>query len=510
MENKIEKKVNWTLLTDFYEITMANGYLETGMQDTTAVFDMFFRQVPDGGGYAIMAGLEQLIEYLKNLKFEKEDIEFLRSKSMFSEKFLEYLGNFQFECDVWAVPEGTPIFPNEPIVTVKGPVIQAQFIETMVLLTINHQSLIATKANRICRAAAGVPVMEFGTRRAHGVAAAVLGARAAYIGGCSGTACTVSDRDYGIKALGTMAHSWVQMFPTEYDAFKKYSEMYPDNCILLVDTYNVLKSGVPNAIKIFGEMKAERKELEDKLKSQGREDELANLSPLKFGIRIDSGDIAYLTKKARKMLDDAGFPDCNIVASNSLDEYIIRGLKLQDAKIDSYGVGERLITAKSEPVFGGVYKLVALGETGKPQCDDQELKPKIKISENVEKITNPGFKKVYRFFDKDTGRALADLLALAEEPAPSGEEYEIFDSKAVWKRNKLTNYDVRELQVQIFRKGKCVYESPDIDTIKEYCEKQIGTLWNETLRLENPEPYYVDLSEKLWNMKNKLLREYSK
>lgn len=502
----MKNKINQTLLTDFYEITMANGYLETGIQDTEAVFDMFFRKVPDGGGYAIMAGLEQLIEYLKDLKFEKEDIDFLRGKNMFSEKFLDYLANFEFKCDVWAVPEGTPIFPNEPIVTVKGPVIQAQFIETMVLLSINHQSLIATKSSRICRAAAGVPVMEFGTRRAHGVAAAVLGSRAAYIGGCTGTACTVSERDYGIKALGTMAHSWVQMYPTEYDAFKEYSRIYPDNCVLLVDTYNVLKSGVPNAIKVFGEMKKERADLVKKLESEGKQDEIKNLKPLGFGIRIDSGDIAYLTKRARKMLDEAGFKDCNIVASNSLDEYIIRDLNLQDAKIDSYGVGERLITSMSEPVFGGVYKLAALQN---PDDPDGELIPKIKISENIDKITNPGFKKVYRFYDNDTGRALADIVCLADEEVPREGEIEIFDPRATWKKSKLRNYKVRELQVQIFDKGKCVYESPDIDQIKDYCQEQMETLWNETLRFENPEPYYIDLSRKLWSMKNKLLEELS-
>ena len=347
----MKSKLNLTMLTDFYELTMADGYFETGMAENIAYFDMFFRKVPDGGGFAIMAGLEQTIDYLKNLKFTEEDIEYLRSKNMFCEDFLEYLRNFEFKCDVWAVPEGTPIFPHEPIVTVRGPVMQAQFVETMILLTINHQSLIATKANRIVRAAKGRPVMEFGTRRAHGAEAAIFGARAAYIGGCAGTACTIADRDYGIKALGTMAHSWVQMFPDEYTAFKKYAEIYPQNCTLLVDTYNVLKSGVPAAIRVFKEMK-----------------------PESMGIRIDSGDVTYLTKKARKMLDDAGLQDCKIVVSNSLDEYIIRDVILEGACIDSFGVGERLITAKSEPVYGGVYKLAALETNG-------ELIPKIKISE---------------------------------------------------------------------------------------------------------------------------------
>ena len=381
----MEHKMNLTMLTDFYELTMANGYFETGMADDIAYFDMFFRRVPDGGGYAIMAGVEQMVDYLKKLKFTDEDIEFLRSKQIFCEDFLEYLRNFKFSCDVWAVPEGTPIFPHEPIVTVRGPVMQAQFVETMILLTINHQSLIATKANRIVRAAKGRSVMEFGTRRAHGADAAIYGARAAYIGGCAGTACAIADRDYGIKALGTMAHSWVQMYPDEYSAFKKYAEIYPDNCTLLVDTYNVLKSGVPAAIRVFKEMK-----------------------PRKMGIRIDSGDVTYLTKKSRQMLDEAGLQDCQIVVSNSLDEYIIRDVILEGACIDSFGVGERLITAKSEPVFGGVYKLVALETDGK-------LIPKIKISENVEKITNPGFKHVYRLYDKKTGKARGDVISLDDE-----------------------------------------------------------------------------------------------
>ena len=475
----MESKLNLTMLTDFYELTMADGYFETGMAEDIAYFDMFFRKVPDGGGFAIMAGLEQTIDYLKNLKFTEEDIEYLRSKNMFCEEFLEYLRNFEFKCDVWAVPEGTPIFPHEPIVTVRGPVMQAQFIETMVLLTINHQSLIATKANRIVRAAKGRPVMEFGTRRAHGAEAAIFGARAAYIGGCAGTACTIADRDYGIKALGTMAHSWVQMFPDEYTAFKKYAEIYPQNCTLLVDTYNVLKSGVPAAIKVFKEMK-----------------------PESMGIRIDSGDVTYLTKKARKMLDDAGLQDCKIVVSNSLDEYIIRDVILEGACIDSFGVGERLITAKSEPVYGGVYKLAALETNG-------ELIPKIKISENVEKITNPGFKGLFRLYDKTTGKARGDIITVAGETIPEQDEYVIFDPNAVWKKTRVTNYTVRNLQVPIFKEGRCVYESPSIEEIKAYCKEQVDTLWDETLRFENPQTYYVDLSQKLWDMKNRLLEEHS-
>ncbi len=473
----MKKNINLTMLTDFYELTMANGYFETGMADDIAYFDMFFRKVPDGGGYAIMAGVEQLISYLKELRFTDEDIEFLRSKNIFCEDFLQYLKNFKFECDVWAVPEGTPIFPHEPVITVRGPVMQAQFIETMVLLTVNHQSLIATKANRIVRAAQGRAVMEFGTRRAHGADAAIYGARAAYIGGCAGTACAIADRDHGIKALGTMAHSWVQMYEDEYSAFKKYAEIYPDNCTLLVDTYNVLKSGVPAAIKVFKEMK-----------------------PKNMGIRIDSGDVAYLTKRARAMLDAAGLEDCKIVVSNSLDEYIIRDVIMEGACIDSFGVGERLITAKSEPVFGGVYKLVALESAGK-------LIPKIKISENVEKITNPGFKNLYRLYDKETGKIRGDVITVFDETVPEVDEYEIFDPNAVWKRTKVRNYFVKDLRVQIFKKGECVYESPSVDDIRDYCKEQVETLWTETLRFENPQTYYVDLSQKLWNMKNDLLKE---
>ena len=469
------EKLNLTMLTDFYEITMANGYFCTDMADNIACFDMFFRRIPDDGGYAIMAGLEQGIEYLENLEFTDEDIEYLRKQKMFSEDFLKYLSEFKFTCDVWAIPEGTPIFPGEPILTVRGPVMQAQFVETMILLIVNHQSLIATKASRIVRAAAGRPVMEFGTRRAHGTAAAVYGARAAYIGGCAGTACTISDRDFGIPALGTMAHSWVQMYDDEYEAFKKYAEIYPTNCVLLVDTYNVLKSGVPTAIRVFKEMK-----------------------PEKMGIRIDSGDITYLTKQARKMLDEAGLEDCSIVISNSLDEYLIRDVIQEGACIDSFGVGERLITAKSEPVFGGVYKLSALEKDGK-------LIPKIKISENVEKITNPGFKTVYRLFDRDSNRALADVIVLDGETIPEDGEYEIFDPNAVWKRKKITNFYAKNLRQQIFKEGKCIYKSPSIDEIKDYCRQQLDAMWDEMKRFENPQNYYVDLSYDLWKLKHDMI-----
>lgn len=468
-------KRNLTMLTDFYEITMANGYFETGMDDTIAYFDVFFRRIPDGGGYAIMAGLEQVIDYLKELRFSEDDIEYLRGKNAFSEKFLEYLANFEFKCDVWAVPEGTPIFPGEPILTVRGPVIQAQFIETMILLIINHQSLIATKASRIVREAGGRPVMEFGTRRAHGNSAAIYGARAAYIGGCAGTACAIADIDMGIPALGTMAHSWVQMFDSEYDAFKAYAEIYPDNCTLLVDTYNVLKSGVPAAIKVFDEVK-----------------------PAKKGIRIDSGDIAYLTKKARAMLDEAGHEDCAIVVSNSLDEYLIRDILHEGACIDSFGVGERLITAKTEPVFGGVYKLSAIEKDG-------NLIPKIKVSENVEKITNPGFKSLFRLFDKDTDEPLADLITLDGETIPEDGEYEIFDPKATWKKKTVSNFYAVNLRKPIFIDGKCVYDSPSIDEIRTYCKKEMNAMWAEMKRLENPQTYYVDLSYELWKLKNDML-----
>lgn len=473
-------KNNLTLLTDFYELTMANGYFEADMKDDIAYFDCFFRDVPDDGGFAIFAGLNEIIDYMENLKFSEEDIEFLRRKGGMSERFLEYLKDFKFECDVWAIPEGTPIFPGEPILTVRGPVMQAQFVETMILLLVNHESLIATKANRIVRAAQGRAIMEFGSRRAHGASAAIYGARAAYIGGCIGTACTVCERDMGIKALGTMAHSWVQMFPDEYTAFKKYAEIYPENCVLLVDTYNVLKSGVPAAIRVFKEMK-----------------------PEKMGIRIDSGDVSYLTKKARKMLDEAGLQDCTIAVSNSLDEYIIRDVIAEGACIDSFGVGERLITAKSSPVFGGVYKLCALEKDG-------ELIPKMKISENVGKITNPGFKTLYRLFDLDTDRAIADLITLDDEPEPTGEDMEIFDPQNIWKHKTVTNYYAKNLRVPIFEKGKLVYDRPSIEEIRAYCLKQVDSLWEEICRFENPQTYYVDLSEKLWDMKQELLKAHNR
>lgn len=475
---------NYTMLCDFYQLTMGNGYFMTDYADKTAYFDLFFRRVPDNGGYAMCAGLEQAIEYIENLRFDADDIDFLRSKGIFSERFLDYLRNFKFEGDVFAVPEGTPVFPYEPLITVRAPAIQAQLIETMLLLLINHQSLIATKASRIVRAANGRAISEFGSRRAQGASGAILGARAAYIGGCTGTACVISDKLYNVPATGTMAHSWVQMFDSELEAFKKYCEVYPDSTTLLVDTYNVLKSGVPNAIKAFDEV----------LKPLGKRPK---------GIRLDSGDIAYLSVEARKMLDEAGYPDCRIVASNSLDEYIITDLLSQGAKIDLFGVGERLITASSEPVFGGVYKLCAVEENG-------VITPKIKISENVAKITNPHFKKLYRIFDNKTGKAEADLLCVYDEQIDPTKPIELFDPNYTWKRKTFSDFTAKELQVPVFKDGKRVYSPPKLDDIRDYCKKQLDTLWESVLRFENPHNYYVDLSQKLWDIKQDLLNQKNK
>jgi len=469
---------NLTMLVDFYELTMADGYLASGFKDTIAYFDMFFRNTPDAGGFAVMAGVEQLIEYLEGLRFTKEDIDFLRGKG-FKGEFLDYLENFAFACDVWAVPEGTPVFPGEPVVTVRGPVIQAQFIETMLLLCINHQSLIATKANRIARAAQGKAVMEFGSRRAQGFDAAVYGARAAYIGGCIGSSCTLAQRSMGVPALGTMAHSWIQMFDTELEAFCAFAREYPENCSLLVDTYNTLKSGIPNAIEAFN------REVVPKGFRPG-------------AVRIDSGDIAYLSRKVRKMLDEAGFPDCSIIASNSLDEYIIRDMLNQGAMVDTFGVGERLITSASSPVFGGVYKLSAVEREGR-------IEPKIKLSENVTKITTPCFKKVWRLFDRDSGKAIADLITLADEEINENEPYELFDPDYTWKRKTVSNFVARPLLHKIFENGKCVYERPCLEDIKVYCSQQVDTLWEEVLRFENPHNYYIDLSQVLWDEKKKLI-----
>lgn len=478
----LNEKRNLTMLVDFYELTMSNAYLVGGMGDRVAVFDMFFRKIPDRGGFAIFAGLEQLISYLRAMKFTDEDIEFLRSKKIFSEQFLSYLRGFKFACDVWAFAEGTPVFPGEPMVVVRGPVIQAQLIETMVLLSINHQSLIATKAGRIARAAQGLPVMEFGSRRAQGYDAAIYGARAAYIGGCASTSCTLAGREFGIPAVGTMAHSWVQLFDSEYQAFETYAKLYPDDCTLLVDTYNVLASGIPNAIKIFDQV-------------------LAPMGRRAKAVRIDSGDLAYLSKGARGMLDAAGYPDVKIVVTGALDEYTIRDLLQQGAKVDAFGVGERLITSKSEPVFGGVYKLVAsLNERG-------EYTPKIKLSESVEKITTPGFKKAYRFYSKESGKAIADYITHHDEVIDESRPITLFDPNAIWKRKRISNFTAKELLQPIFAGGCCIYAPPTLEQVRSYCQEQTRLLWDEVKRFERPHRYYVDLSQKLWDTKQRMLLE---
>jgi len=470
--------VNYTMLTDFYELTMANGYFKSGLQDRICYFDVFFRSIPDGGGFAIAAGLEQAVEYIESLHFDEEDISYLRSKGVFNEEFLNFLKEFKFTGDIWAVPEGTPVFPREPIMVVRAPAIQAQFVETYLLLCLNHQSLIATKSSRIVRAAQGRPVSEFGSRRAQGPSGALLGARASYIAGCSGTACAMADQMYGTPATGTMAHSWVQMFPDEYTAFKTYCQIYPTSATLLVDTYNVLKSGVPTAIKVFKELGIES-----------------------GGIRIDSGDLAYLSRKARAMLDEAGLPGIKIIASNSLDEYIIRDLITQGARIDAFGVGERLITSKSQPVFGGVYKLVAIED------DNGKVIPKIKISENPAKVTIPHFKKVYRLFDKATGKAMADYICTYDEQPDFTQPLELFDPEATWKRQTLTNYEAVPLLVPVFENGKRVYELPSIEELRAHCTRQVDKLWDEVKRFEYPHNYYVDLSQKLWDIRAKLLAQ---
>lgn len=477
MDTKMLCNDNFTMLFDFYELTMGNGYFNSDKKDCISYFDVFFRDIPDGGGFAIAAGLAQVIDYIEKLNFSEQDIEYLRTKKLFSEEFLKYLKTFRFTGDIWAVPEGTPIFPGEPILTVRAPAIEAQFIETFLLLTLNHQSLIATKTNRIVRAADGRPVSEFGSRRAQGTAAAILGARAAYIGGCDSTACTIADELYGVPAGGTMAHSWVQMFDSEYEAFDTYCKIYPTSATLLIDTYNVIKSGLPNAIKAF--------------KANGI---------TKCAVRIDSGDIAYLSRKVRKMLDEAGLPDCKIVISNSLDEYIIRDLLNQGSQIDAFGVGERLITSKSAPVFGGVYKLSAIEDA------NGNIIPKIKISENTAKITNPHFKKVYRIYSKDTGKAEADLICIHDETIDSSLPLTIFDPVYTWKSKTYENYELRPLLEPIFRDGKLVYNCPTTAEIRAYCKEQLAMLWDEVKRFENPHNYYVDLSQKLWDLKQEMLK----
>ena len=472
--------LNYTMLCDFYELTMGNGYFEAGLKDKITYFDLFYRTVPDGGGFAIAAGLEQAIDYIRNLHFSEEDIDYLRGRGMFSEAFLDYLRHFKFTGDVWAMPEGTPVFPREPIMVIRAPAIQAQLLETFLLLTINHQSLIATKANRIVRAADGRVVLEFGSRRAQGPDAAVLGARAAFIGGCAGTACVLSDQIYGVAAGGTMAHAWVQMFPTQLDAFRAYCKTYPQNATLLVDTYDTLRSGVPDAIRAFNEV-------------------LKPLGITKCGIRLDSGDMAYLTKRARKMLDDAGWPECKITCSNSLDEHLIKELLRQGACIDSFGVGERLITSRTSPVFDGVYKLAAVEE------DDGSIVPRIKISENVGKITNPHFKKVYRFFGRDTGMAEADYICLYNDSVDDTKDLVIRDPDATWKQKTMTNFRARELLVPIFKGGELVYKEPTLPEIQDYCRREVATLWPEVLRFDYPHNYYVDLSDELLEIKTRLL-----
>lgn len=470
--------VNYTMLFDFYELTMGNGYFLTGMKDRMCYFDVFFRSVPDGGGFAIAAGLEQVIQYIQSLRFDEEDIEYLRGKGCFAPEFLDYLRNFRFTGDIWAVPEGTPIFPREPILTVRAPAIEAQFIETYLLLALNHQSLIATKSSRIVRAAEGRPVSEFGSRRAQGSDGALLGARASYIAGAGGTACAMADELFGTPATGTMAHSWVQMFPDEYTAFKTYCQVYPRAATLLVDTYSVLHSGVPNAIRVFQE-----------------------LGITSGGIRIDSGDLTYLSKKARTMLDEAGLPGIKIIASNSLDEYIIRDLITQGARIDAFGVGERLITSKSEPVFGGVYKLAAIEE------DDGSVTPKIKISENAGKVTLPHFKKVYRLFSNATGKAMADYICVHDEEPDFTKPLELFDPEATWKRKTVSDFTARPLLAPIFQGGELVYKIPTIQQSRAHCQREVDSLWDEVKRFEYPHNYYVDLSQKLWDVRAKLLAE---
>lgn len=478
-------KENYTMLCDFYELTMSNGYFNSNMKDQICYFDVFFRDVPDDGGFAIACGLESIVNYINNLKFNEDDIEYLRKKNLFSNEFLDYLRNFKFSGDIYAVREGSVIFPREPIMIVRAKAIEAQLIETYLLLVFNHQSLVATKTNRIVRAANGRGVLEFGSRRAQGASAAILGARSAYIAGAVGTACTISDKEFGVPALGTMAHSWVQMFDSEYEAFKKYCEIYPNNATLLVDTYNVINSGIPNAIKVFKEV----------LWPKGIK---------KCGIRIDSGDITYLSKIARKMLDEAGLEECTICASNSLDEKIIEDLIYQGACIDVFGVGERLITSKSDPVFGCVYKLSAIED------ENGNIIPKIKVSENAAKITNPAFKKVYRIYDNVSNKALADLICLADEEINTEQDLEIFHPEATWKRKVIYDYHVKETLIPIFKDGKQVYELPSLEEIREYCKNEVDSLWDEVKRMANPHIYYVDLSQKLWNLKNKMLNEINK
>lgn len=475
-----------TLLTDLYELTMMQGYYEKG-QNETVIFDVFFRQNPNNNGYSVCAGLDQVIDYIKNLNFTYEDVDYLRSLGIFKEDFLHYLSGFHFSGDIYAIPEGTVIFPKEPILKVIAPIMEAQLVETAILNILNHQCLIATKTSRIVFAANGDGIMEFGLRRAQGPDAGLYGARAAMIGGCVGTSNVLAGKLFDVPVMGTHAHSWIMSFPDEYTAFKTYADLYPDNCTLLVDTYDTLKSGVPNAIRVFREYKESGKTFK------------------KYGIRLDSGDLAYLSKKARKMLDDAGFPDASICASNDLDEYLLHDLKVQGAAIDSWGVGTNLITSKDCPSFGGVYKLAAI------QNENGEFVPKIKISENTEKITNPGNKTIYRIYDKATGKIKADLICFADETFDASEDLLLFDPKDTWKKTRLPggSYTMREILVPIFRNGECIYKSPSVREIAKYCAEEKGTLWEETKRLFYPHRVYVDLSTRLYNAKKELLDQLS-
>ncbi|MBB5263349.1 nicotinate phosphoribosyltransferase [Catenibacillus scindens] len=475
-------RYNLTLLTDLYELTMMQGYYENNTNETV-VFDVFYRNNPSGGAYAIAAGLDQIIDYIKNLRFEAEDIEYLRSTGIFQESFLAYLADFSFSGDIYAIPEGTVVFPKEPLLKVIAPIMEAQLVETAILNIINHQSLIATKASRVVYAAGG-GVMEFGLRRAQGPDAGTYGARAAVIAGCVGTSNVLAGKLFNIPIKGTHAHSWIMSFKTELEAFRNYARLYPDNCLLLVDTYDTLKSGVPHAIQVFTEMK-----------------EAGLPKPSVYGIRLDSGDLAYLSKKARKMLDAAGFTDAVISASSDLDEYLIESLRSQGAQITSWGVGTNLITSKDCPAFGGVYKLAAV------QGPDGKFIPKIKVSENIEKVTDPGNKTIFRIYDKETGKIRGDLIALADETYDSQQSLIIFDPIATWKRTYLEggSYTIRELLVPIFMGGQCVYTSPCVMDIQTYCQKELNTLWDESRRLANPQTVYVDLSRPLWELKNQLL-----
>ncbi|MCH5271447.1 MAG: nicotinate phosphoribosyltransferase [Lachnospiraceae bacterium] len=476
---------NLTLLTDLYELTMMQGYFKNKDKNETVIFDAFYRNNPCGGGYAIAAGLEQVIDYIRNLHFEAEDIKYLRSLGIFEDDFLEYLKEFRFTGDIYAIPEGSVMFPREPMIKVIAPIMQAQLVETAILNILNHQSLIATKAARVCFAAQGDGIMEFGLRRAQGPDAGTYGARAAMIGGCIGTSNVLAGRLFDVPVSGTHAHSWIMSFPDEYTAFKTYADIYPSACILLVDTYDTLKSGVPNAIRVFREMRE------------------AGVPMTKYGIRLDSGDLAYLSKKARKMLDEAGFPDAIISASNDLDEFLIDSLKVQGAKITSWGVGTNLITSKDCPSFGGVYKLAAI------QDGNGNFIPKIKLSENSEKVTNPGNKTIYRVYEKESGKIKADLICLVEEHFDEQQPLLLFDPLEPWKKTRLAggSYTLRELMVPVFKQGECCYTSPKVMEIRDICQKELDTLWPETRRLINPHQVYVDLSQKLYDMKIQLLNQ---